>query len=200
MSPQQTGERYDRIAARWQQETSEKYGMAALDRAIRWVKQPTSALDVGCGSTGRFLTRMQEAGFAAEGLDVSAEMIRLSRERNPQAGYHQAAVHEWNPARGYSLITAWDSLFHLPLDLHRPVLEKLVAALEPGGAMLFTCGGGPAGSISGSFWNEDFDYSTLGVEAFIQILRETGCFCRHVEYDQFPENHVVILAQKAERE
>jgi len=196
MTPRETGEHYDRIAGRWQQETSTDYGMSALERALRWVRQPGSALDVGCGSTGRFLQKMLESGFQIEGLDVSAEMIRLSRERVASANYHCADVSEWDPTIAYSLITAWDSTFHLPRELQQPVIEKLAAALEPGGVLLFTCGGGAAGSISGSFWGEDFDYSTLGVEAFVQHLQAAGCFCRHVEYDQFPENHVVVIAQK----
>jgi hypothetical protein len=25
----------------------------------------------------------------------------------------------------------------------------------------------------------------------------TGCICRHLEYDQFPEKHVFLIAQKA---
>ena len=35
------------------------------------------------------------------------------------------------------------------------------------------------------------------VDEFLRLLIEFGCTCRHVEYDQFPENHVYIIAQKA---
>jgi len=70
-------------------------------------------------------------------------------------------------------------------------------SLNPKGVVLFTCGGGLGSQeISGSFAGETFDYSTLGVNAFLRLLREFGCRCKHLEYDQYPENHVYIIAQK----
>jgi hypothetical protein len=51
--------------------------------------------------------------------------------------------------------------------------------------------------ISGGFEGETFDYSTLGVNEFLRLLMEFGCTCKHLEYDQYPENHVYIIAQKS---
>lgn len=197
MTPQQTGEAYDRIARRWQENTPESYGVAQLERALRFVKNRRRALDVGCGSTGRFLTRFEVEGFAAEGMDVSPEMIALAGERNPGAVFHVGDISRWEPPGLFDLVTAWDSTFHLPLAEQEPVTRKLCAALAPGGVLLFTCGGTPAGEITGSFWGENFGYSTLGVEGFVRVMADSGCFCRHVEYDQHPENHVYLIAQKA---
>jgi len=196
MEPQETGEHYDRIARRWQQETPESYGMAQLERAIAFVKNKGRALDVGCGSTGRFIRKMEESGFVAEGVDVSGEMITLAREQNPKASFFIADICEWKLPGTYDLITAWDSIFHLPLDRHVPVIRKLCAGLSAGGILLFTCGGGKGGEITGSFWGESFAYSTLGVAGFVRLLEECGCLCLHVEHDQWPENHVYIVAQK----
>jgi len=96
-----------------------------------------------------------------------------------------------------SLIAAWDSTFHLPINKQASVIQKLSDALEPNGVILFTCGGGHTSSeVSGAFQGQDFDYSTLGVDTFLQILVEHHCTCRHLEYDQYPENHVYIIAQK----
>ena len=69
--------------------------------------------------------------------------------------------------------------------------------LNASGVVLFTCGGtkGPE-EISGGFEGETFDYSTLGVNEFLRLLIQFGCTCKHVEYDQYPENHVYIIAQK----
>lgn len=81
--------------------------------------------------------------------------------------------------------------------MQEPVLKKLCYALEPDGVLVFTCGGGhKSGEIAGSFQGQDFEYSTLGVDAFLRILAEHQCTCRHLEYDQLPENHVYIIAQK----
>ncbi len=197
MTPQKTGEAYDRLARRWQEETPDTYGLNQLERALRFVKSRGRALDVGCGSTGRFLSRFEAEGFSAEAVDISSAMIAMARERNPRATFHVGDISEWGPAEQFDLVTAWDSTFHLPMASQAPVTRKLCAALAPGGVLLFTCGGTGPGEITGSFWDEDFGYSTLGVDGYLRVLADCGCFCRHVEYDQFPENHVYLIAQKA---
>jgi SAM-dependent methyltransferase len=197
VNPETTGAAYDRIARRWQETTPPAYGMAALERALRFVRSRGRALDVGCGSTGRFVSRFETEGFCAEGMDVSAEMIALARERNPAAVFHRGDICRWELPGLFDLITAWDSTFHLPLAEQEPVTRKLCAGLAPGGVLLFTCGGTEPGEITGSFWGEDFAYSTLGVEGFVRAAAESGCFCRHVEFDQLPENHVYLVVQKA---
>jgi SAM-dependent methyltransferase len=196
MHPTETAERYDQLARWWQGHVPPQYGLAALDRALRFAPKQGSSLDVGCGSEGRFMKVSREHGFEPEGLDVSPAMIELARARDPDAVFHTADISTWEAPRQYAFITAWDSTFHLPLELQEPVLRKLCEALVPKGVILFTCGGGEPAEIQGSFEGQDFEYSTLGVEAFVRILQECGCLCRHVEYDQFPENHVIIIGEK----
>lgn len=197
MHPDDTGARYDRLALWFQgQHTHSGYGVAQLERAIRFVSRKAAALDVGCGSTGRFIDVLTRHGFAAEGVDVSAEMIALGRQRSPGSVFYAGDICTWELPRRYDLISAWDSIFHLPLDRHEGVIRKLCAGLTPGGVLAFTCGGGGRGEISGSFEGENFEYSTLGVDEFLRLLREARCECMHVEYDQYPENHVCILARK----
>jgi len=198
MHPDDLAIRYDRIAQWWQtQHQHSSYGIAQLERAIQFVPQKHLALDVGCGSSGRFIRVLKQHGFQAEGLDVSNEMINLARQLHPDVTFYQADISTWQPPQPYSLITAWDSTFHLPLNMQEPVTQKLCQALAPNGVLLFTCGGQPQpGEISGSFQGQDFDYSTLGIEHFLKILMDNHCTCRHLEYDQYPEKHVYIIAQK----
>lgn len=198
MEPNQTAARYDQIAQWWQTKHQDSpYGIAPLQRAIQFVSKRHSALDVGCGSSGRFINLLSEHEFQVEGLDISKEMIHLARQLHPEVMFYVADICCWIPPNRYSLIAAWDSTFHLPLNQQEPVMKKLCDALEPDGVLLFTCGGGYTNSeISGTFQGQNFEYSTLGVDAFLQILTEQQCTCRHLEYDQYPENHVYIIAQK----
>jgi predicted enzyme related to lactoylglutathione lyase len=39
-------------------------------------------------------------------------------------------------------------------------------------------------------------YSVLGISKTLQTIAEAGCVCRHLEFDQWPEKHVFIIAQK----
>jgi SAM-dependent methyltransferase len=198
MKPEETGSHYDRIALSWQQRhVHSTYGIPALERAIRFVENKSSALDIGCGSSGRFIEVMSQHGFTPTGVDISAEMIALARQRHPDVAFYTADICTWQFPRTYDLISAWDSTFHLPLAEQKPVLKKICEGLNPEGVVLFTCGGTTGHEeISGGFEGESFDYSTLGVNEFLRLLIEFGCTCKHLEYDQFPENHVYIIAQK----
>jgi SAM-dependent methyltransferase len=198
MKPDETGLHYDHLALWWQQKhVTSSYGIAALERAIGFVVHRRSALDIGCGSSGRFIHILVKKGFTPEGMDISPGMIALARQLHPNVTFHVEDICSWQFPQHYDLITAWDSTFHLPLPEQAPVLQKMCAGLNPQGVLLFTCGGGSGpGELSGGVEGETFDYSTLGVNEFLRLLSEYGCTCRHLEYDQHPENHVVIIAQK----
>lgn len=200
MKPEETGSHYDRIALKWQQQhIHSTYGLAALEKAITFAANKSTALDIGCGSSGRFIEAFVKNGFTPEGIDISAEMISLARQRHPEVIFYVADICTWNFPRNYDLISAWDSTFHLPIAEQRPVLKKICDGLNPEGVVLFTCGGGTGlHEISGGFDGETFDYSTLGVNEFLRLLVEFGCSCRHLEYDQYPDNHVFIIAQKVQ--
>ncbi|MCC3427773.1 MAG: class I SAM-dependent methyltransferase [Microcoleus sp. PH2017_01_SCD_O_A] len=198
MDTEDTAARYDRIAHWWQtQHQDSLYGIPQLERAIQFTHKKQVALDIGCGSSGRFIKVLSEHGFQVEGLDISSEMIDLAKQLHPNIVFYRADICCWNPPKPYSLIVAWDSTFHLPLDMQESVMKKLCNALEPDGVLMFTCGGGhEAGEVSGTFQGQDFEYSTLGVNAFLKILSESQFTSLHLEYDQYPENHVYIIAQK----
>lgn len=198
MDPQKTAAGYDQIAQWWQtQHQASRYGVAALEKALQFVVKRGSAIDIGCGSSGRFMEILIQQGFQPEGLDISAEMIRLAQQRHPDRSFHHADVCTWTPPRQYSLIIAWDSTFHLPFAQQEPVTRKLCGALEPEGVFLFSGGGGPTGGkISGTFQEQVFEYSSLGSNGFLRVIDECGCTCQHLEYDQYPLNHVYWVVQK----
>jgi SAM-dependent methyltransferase len=198
MHPEDTATRYNHIARWWQTQHQESlYGVAQLEQAIKFTPEKQLAIDIGCGSSGRFIKVLSEHGFQVEGLDISEEMINLAQQLHPNITFYQADICCWKPPKPYNLIVAWDSTFHLPLDMQEPVTKRLCDALKPDGVIIFTCGGGyRQNEVSGTFQGQDFEYSTLGVNAFLKLLIEQHCTCLHLEYDQYPENHVYIIAQK----
>lgn len=176
MKPEETGSHYDRIALWWQEgHINSTYGVAALERAIKFVENKSSALDIGCGSSGRFIEVLLKNGFMPTGVDISSEMISLARGRHPHVTFYAEDICTWQFPQKYDLIAAWDSTFHLPLAEHKPVLEKIRNGLNANGVIFFTCGGGrDPQEISGSFAGETSDYSTLGVNEFLRLLNEFG--------------------------
>ncbi|HMP57746.1 MAG TPA: class I SAM-dependent methyltransferase [Gemmatales bacterium] len=195
MTPEQVAASYDRLADRWLDVSA--YGFAQIERAIAFVKNKGVVLDVGCG-TGRLMEALDRHGFRTDGLDVSPAMIALARDRHPEARLFHADICRWELPRSYDLIVAWDSVWHVPLAEQEAVLTKLCRGLSAGGVLVFTTGGTDAPhEKQDSCMGPPMYHATLGVPKTLQVLAEGGCVCRHLEYDQYPELHVYVIAQKA---
>ncbi len=69
------GKKYDNIAKWWHDRHDDSdYGVQQLKKALKFSTHSASALDVGCGSGGRFIRILQKRGFEVTGIDVSQEM------------------------------------------------------------------------------------------------------------------------------
>ena len=136
MTPAEIGYSYDQIAARWaSKDFDHTNGISQHERALSFLadEQRSRALDIGCGSSGRFIDLLLGHGFDVEGLDISERMITLARQRHPQVEFHHADICEWAFPHSYDFITAWDSIWHLPLAKQEPVMRKICAGLAPDG-------------------------------------------------------------------
>lgn len=198
MNPVDIGKAYDQIVAIW---TSDQFnlcnGIPQHQKAISFAKARGYALDIGCGCTGRLIDLLASEGFTPEGIDVSEEMIKLARKKNPAVTFYLEDITQWNTSKKYDFITAWDSLWHLPLALQEPVLTKIVGCLNKDGILIFSFGGtSEPGEHTDSYMGPEVYYSSLGTNGFLSLLINLGCLCRHVEYDQYPELHTYMIVQK----
>jgi SAM-dependent methyltransferase len=197
MDPEVLGREYDKKASHWQEPFLQTNGLAQFEKAIRFTKNRGPALDIGCGSSGRFIDLLRKHGFVPEGLDVSREMIVLAERRHPEIQLYQADISKWDFPKKYDFISAWDSIWHLPLQLQEPVLQKICDGLTDDGIIIFTTGGlDDPHEKSDSSMGIDVSYSVLGIRKTLELLDRFGCVCRHLEYDQYPEKHLYIIAQK----
>ena len=198
MQPAESAKSYESIAHQWLEPHLTTNGIRQHEQALRFRSRGGLALDVGCGCSGRFLRLLENHEYEVEGLDVSAQMIALAKTRNPKTTFYHADVCEWMPTKQYDFITAWDSIWHVPFECSESVIRKLCGALTPGGVLIWTMGGldGPEEKQDSSMGPPIY-YSVLGIPKTLQTISEAGCVCRHLEYDQMPEKHVFIIAQKA---
>lgn len=200
MTPQETARSYDALAHYWNGETfNRKNGISQHERAIQFAKNKGSAIDIGCGSSGRIMDLLLAAGYEVEGLDIAPEMLRLAKERHPGQTFHRADICEWDFPGQYDFISAWDSIWHAPLEAHASILKKLCAALKANGILIFTSGGlDEAGDVSNPFLGQPLYHAALGIPKLLQIISGNGCVCRHLEYDQYPERHIYLIIEKVE--
>jgi len=198
MTPEQTAASYDKIAGHWDGDQFYRgNGIDQHKRALQFVTARGAALDAGCGSSGRFIDLLLAEGFAVEGLDISTEMLRLAKLRHPDVLFHQADICMWAVPHAYDFISAWDSVWHVPLRDQEGVLRKLCGALNPGGVLIYTTGGlDRAGDVTDVCLGQPLYTAGWGVSDLLRVLDECGCICRHLEYDQHPEKHLYVVAQK----
>ena len=198
MTPKEIGRSYDFLAAQWNSDSFPRSnGIQPHERAIAFLKNRRHALDIGCGSSGRIIDLMLRHGFTVEGLDISDRMIEMARRRHPDITFHHADICEWKFSRQYDFISAWDSIWHVPLAQQEPVLKKILEGLSPQGVFIFTTGGldAPSEKID-SAMGPPMYYSAPGIPNTLSLIDEAGCICRHLEYDQYPELHLYIIAHK----
>lgn len=196
MEPALTGEKYDKIAQWWNdRHKNSGYGVKQLEKAVSFASSGGAALDVGCGAGGRFVRILQSNGFKIIGLDVSKEMIRLASSNHPDETFIHSDIATWETTERFNFIIAWDSIFHLPLELQRPVLSKLCKLLAEDGVLIYTFGDGSGGGTS-EWRGQTLYHSTLGISENLQVLQENSLSLLHLELDQFPEKHVYVVAIK----
>ncbi len=197
MNPQATGVGYDKIAERWRSdEFPAENGLPQHQRALAFCENREFALDVGCGANPRIPRLLMEAGFSAVGVDVSQEMLVHARAHNLYDEYVHADICTWTPPRNYDLITAWDSIWHVPLQQQDALMRKLVGCLTAGGVMIFSMGGlATAEEKTDRVMGPTMYYATLGVPATLELLAEEGALLKHFEFDQHPESHAYMIVQ-----
>ncbi|MCW7553789.1 class I SAM-dependent methyltransferase [Endozoicomonas gorgoniicola] len=199
MKPVEIGKAYDQITHLWESEKfNRSNGIEQHKKAISFAPNTGKALDIACGCTGRFIDLLIDSGFTPEGVDISSKKVLLAKKTHPDIQFYNKDICSWSIPKKYSFITAWDSIWHIPLEEQKNVLTKIVNSLNKGGIFIFSFGGtDEPGDHTDSFMGPEVYYSSLGTNGFLSLLIELGCICKHLEFDQHPEFHTYMIVQKA---
>ena len=109
---------------------------------LLWLKEkgitPKTAMDLGCG-TGVLCEILDESGIQAAGMDFSAGMIDIARQRNGKIPYEVADMITYRPEKQFDLVTCTgDALNHIgELTDVAKILENVYAYTAPGGYFVF---------------------------------------------------------------
>lgn len=109
---------------------------------LRWLDRqgvkPKTSLDLACG-TGVLCQILHAHGIRSSGMDISAGMIGIARQGNPEISYDVADMTAYRPDRQFDLVTCTgDALNHIAsLSDVEKVFQNVFGCLSPGGYFIF---------------------------------------------------------------
>ncbi|MGW7469931.1 class I SAM-dependent DNA methyltransferase [Streptomyces xantholiticus] len=113
-------EAFDAIGDRYDEAFPHKEGqLSAGEWLIRSLPAGSRVIDLGCGTGEPTARRLADAGFEVVGVDLSSGMVKLAREKVPEATFHQLDLADLRPGGPTDLgrfdaVAAFFSLLMLP--------------------------------------------------------------------------------------
>ena len=112
------------------------------EQLLQWLQQqnltPRSSMDLACG-TGILCEILHRNGTKASGMDFSAGMIAIARERTPEIHYDVADMITYRPAAQFDLVTCTgDAINHIgKLSDVEKIFQNVFGYLSDGGYFVF---------------------------------------------------------------
>jgi len=158
-------------------------------------------VEIGSGS-GILARRLTDAGFDVTGIDRSADMIKLAREKAPHATFRRGSLTRSKIPHCSAAIAIGEVVSYVSSSLH-PFFVRVHAALGPAGLLIFdfmesTKGRAYAGkSFSGPDWEMIFRAEVTDggrtLTRRMTLLRNVGG-----KYRRSRETHQVTIRSRAE--
>jgi SAM-dependent methyltransferase len=166
------------------------------ERVLATLVPNSEVLDVGCGSGEPVARFYMDAGHRVTGVDASAAMLAMCRERFPTSTWIQQDMRDLNLKKSFAAIVAWDSFFHLPPDGQRAMFPVFARHAAPGAALLFTSGI-EEGVVLGRMFGHELYHASLDTAEYERLLAEHGfAVSLHRVADPDCGGHTVWLAHR----
>lgn len=133
---------YRRYARHWDKArcTAEWNDRGWIEAFVGHLAPGSSVLDLGCGGGEPIAKFMVSRGLRITGVDGSADMIALARERLPDQEWIFSDMRELDLGRQFQGILAWDSYFHLPHEAQREMFSVFDSHAEGNAVLMFNTG------------------------------------------------------------
>ena len=166
-----------------------------LDRFLGLLPADGSVLDLGCGVGEPLAGYVVSQGYDVTGVDSSASLIGICRERFPGQTWIVADMRDLSLGQQFNGILAWDSFFHLSPDDQRRMFPLFKRHAAPGAALMFTSG--PAHGVAiGRFEGEPLYHASLNADEYRALLAAHGfAVVAHAVEDPACGGHTIWLAQ-----
>jgi SAM-dependent methyltransferase len=135
--------------------------------------------DIGCGP-GRVTDHLHSLGLEAFGVDLSPEMVAVSRRTYPELRFDVGSMTDLDlPDGSLGGVVAWYSIIHIPPELLPVVFAQFHRVLVPGGALLlaFQAGDEPRHLDHAYGHDVSVDAYRLPPVGIVALLKAAGFTC-----------------------
>jgi SAM-dependent methyltransferase len=146
-----------------------------LQRLLGVLAPGAGVLDIGCGG-GVPVTAALARRASVTGVDISTVQIEEARKRLPDVRVIVGDImsQEFEPA-SFDAVVSFYTLFHLPREEHRPLLERVARWLRPGGHLLATVASSDRpGYTEPDFFGVSMYWSHFEPAWYASVLNELG--------------------------
>jgi SAM-dependent methyltransferase len=186
---------YDAVAAAYGEHLYAELAQKPLDRHLlnrfaEEVRERGTAADLGCGP-GHVARYLHDQGVKMLGLDLSPEMIRWAKERNPDLDFRVGDIRALDLAdASLAGIVAFYSVIHLDPSELGPAFVEFRRVLTPTGVLLVAFHIGEQTVHLDELFEQpvSLDFHFLQPDAVIAALQAAGFLVTEiVEREPYPE-------------
>lgn len=195
--PNDTQAIYERQATEYDKRRSKALFEARwLARFTASLKPGDHVLDLGCGTGDPIARWFMAEGFDVTGVDFSAAMLNIAKERWPDGDWRKADMRDFELDQQFDGIIAWNSFFHLTADEQTGCITRMARHLHNGGMLMLTVGP-RAGEVSGTVGSELVYHASLSPAGYATCLEENGLqLTGFLAEDPETQSHTVLMARK----
>ena len=143
------------------------------DRFIAALPDGATVLDLGCGAGSPVAVNMVERGLRVTGVDASATLVSLCRDRMPNQKWVVGDMRTVLLDQKFSGVLAWDSFFHLKPDDQRDMFGVFAAHAAPFALLMFNTGPSHGEGV-GSYRGDPLYHASLDASEYRTLLAQHG--------------------------
>ncbi len=179
---------YDAIAQEWDavRVSLSPAEIRLLATLCEQLQSGSHVLDLGCGTGRPIAEHLVDRGLVVTGVDQSANMLEIARNRVPGQSWVLSSIESYVPAQQFAAAVAWDSLFHIRRAAHSAIFATVRICLPIGGRFALTIGGSDHEPFIDTMFGRDFSYDSHPPEAAINLLKSARFEILHSEFLNMP--------------